>query len=103
MRNDEVLYVIEGLDAHSPLIERVRQEYFPEIEILSRLHRRWYANRDARVGANLAFAYFEEGLKLPKEIGWPALRRAYACLTTTTETRRTDPTCHAVLDFGHPI
>ena len=103
MRNDEVLYAIEGLEARSPLIEQVRQEYFGEIGILSRVHRRWYANRDAGVGANLAFAYFDAGLKLPKGIGWPAVRRAYACLINPTETRRTDPTCHAVLDFGHPI
>lgn len=103
MRNEEVLYGLEGLDAYCPLIERVRKEYFPEKQILSRVERRWYANRDAGVGANLTFAYFDKGRKLPKEIGWPAVRRAYRCLTNPTETRRTDPTCHAVLDFGHPI
>jgi hypothetical protein len=103
MRNDEVLYVVEGLEAQSPLMEQVRREYFPDIGILSRVYRRWYANRDAGLGANLTFAYFEAGIKLPKEIGWPAVRRAYAGLTTPTETRRADPACQAVLDFGHPI
>jgi len=103
MRNEEVLFVFEGLDAHCPLMKRVRQEYFAETRILSRVQRRWYANRDPAAGANLAFAYFEDGRKLPKEIGWPAVRRAFAGLTAPTQTRRTDPTCHAVLDFGHPI
>lgn len=103
MRNDEVLYSIQGLEAPCPLLERVRQEYFAETEILSPAQRRWYANRDASVGANLTFAYFEVGRQLPKQIGWPAVRRAYQCLTTPTQTRRTDPICHGVLEFGHPL
>ena len=102
MRNEQALHLLFSLSDDSPLIKRIRREHFPEAEKLLQEHRLWYGNRDAALGSHLTFTYFRERRKLPKEIGWSAMRRAYRCLEAPAESRRTDPVCHEVLSFGHP-
>ncbi len=102
MTNADVTYLMQDMPEDSPLLARIRQQYFQGEEHLSASQRLLYPMKNAALGFDLVSAHFHSGVELPTRWGFPDLHRAYRCMQNETEAKRVDPACLEAMRLGHP-